>query len=319
MTFPAAYPIIPIHPSPKVRWQNGNLTATRQFKIPSEFVDDFIADLLNRGDNCGLPTSFPGWPLVMVDSIDAEPQSPCAFATPTGTGLTDPSTELEGYPSAIGTDDPGFDASAPYWIVTVNYATKQVIAGQDNVREGTWVTYEAGLSGEVVRLKSQQLFVLENGEAVKDDSGAHTLASIQDISIKWNFIDEADFALTTANLKELQNTVNDDAYGAVFFPLSGTDIYEPETLLFLGASTTLEAGTRSMFGTYCVAVQQKRTLNLQFKYRRVTVDPLTPTYGGWNHRLYDGYALQQGWKRVSLNPNIDVPQYPRSDFQTLFL
>jgi hypothetical protein len=319
MTFPASYPIIPIHPSPKVKWQNGNLTATRTFKIQSEFVDDFIGDLLSRGDNCGLPTSFPNWPLVMVDSIDAEPMSACAFVTPTGEGLTDPSTELEGYPSELSSDDPGFNINGPWWKVTVNYATKQVITGQDNVREGTWVTYEADLAGTVERLPNNKVFYMETGEAVRDDAGSHVLVCTQDINIKWNFIDESDFALTTANLKELQNTVNDDAYGAVFFPMSGTDIYEPETLLFLGASTSLEAGTRSMFGTYCVALQQKRTLSLKFKYKRVTVDESIPEYGGWNHRLYAGFAAPNGYKRVSLNPTVDVPVYRRADFQTMFL
>lgn len=318
MTFPAAYPIIPIHPSPKVRWQNGSLTATRQFKIPSEFVDDFIADLLSRGDNCGLPTAFPNWPLVMVDSIDAEPMSACAFKTPTGEGLTDPSTELEGYPSSDQSNDPGYDINAPWWKVTVNYATKQVVTGQDNVREGTWVTYEANISGEVVQLPANKVY-WPNGETLKVNAGSQFFATVGDVSIKWNFIDESDFALTTENLGLLQNTVNDDAYGAVFFPMSGTDIYPAETLLFMGASTSLEAGTRSVFGTYCVTVQQKRTLNLLFKHRRVLIDPVGPVYGGWNHRLYDGYQQSQGWYRVSLSPSSNVPVYRLSDFQTLFL
>lgn len=318
MAFPAIYPIKPIHPSPRVRWQNGNLQATRQFMVPAEFVEQFYEDLLNGGNACGLPTAFPGWPLVLVDSIDSEPISACKFASPDGEGvITDPSTELEGYPSLDGSSLPASEADYSWWKVTVTYVTRNVLTGQDGVREGTWVTYERNVSAEVARIPNTSVYVLASGEAAKFDSGSHMLVSIADIVIRWNFIDEADLAATEQNLMALQGTVNGDPFGAVFFPGSATDIFEPETLLFLGYSTSLEAGTRSLFGTYCTAIEQKRTLTMQFKYKRV--EAMDQQYGGWNHRLYDGFQLPKGFYRQSLGETTDIPVYKRGTFQALFL
>lgn len=318
MAFPASYPIKPIHPSPRVRWQNGNLQATRQFMVPAENVEQFYEDLLNGGDNCGLPTAFPGWPLVLVDSIDSEPMDACKFASPEGAGtITDPSTELEGYPSLDGSNMPASQNNYSWWKVTVTYVTRNVLTGQDNVREGTWVTYERSISGEVKRQPNTSVFWVETGEPLKFDSGAHILFPLGDIVIRWNFIDEADLAATEQNLMDLVGRVNDDAYGAVFFPGTSTDVFEPETLLFLGYTTSLEAGTRSLFGTYCTAIEQKRTLVLSFKYSRVEISP--GVYGGWNHRWYDGFQASPGWKRVSTDKSTNVPEYRPVDFQTLFV
>lgn len=318
MAFPASYPIKPIHPSPRVRWQNGNLQATRQFMVPAENVEQFYEDLLNGGNACGLPTAFPGWPLVLVDSIDSEPMDPCKFASPDGSGvITDPSTELEGYPSLDGSAMPASEANYSWWRVTVTYVTRNVLTGQDGVREGTWVTYERSVSGQVVRVPNTSIYFNATGEALKFDSGSHVLRPLGDIIIRWNFIDEADLAATEQNLMELEGKVNDDAYGAVFFPGSTTDVFEPETLLFIGYTTSLEAGTRSLFGTYCTAIEQKRTLMMQFKYQRV--DLPAGGYGGWNHRFYDGFVAQPGFARVSRSPTTDIPVYPLADFQTLFV
>jgi len=318
MAFPATYPIKPIHPSPRVRWQNGNMNVTRQFMVPAENVEQFYEDLLNGGNACGLPTSFPGWPLVLVDSIDSEPMNPCKFVTPAGEGkLSDPSTELEGYPSLDGSSLPATENEYSWWRVTVTYVTRNVLTGQDGVREGTWVTYERNVSGQIVRIPNTSLFFLATGECLKFDSGAHTLRPHGDIIVRWNFIDEADLAATEQNLMDLVGKVNDDAYGAVFFPGSATDVFEPETLQFVGYSTSLEAGTRSLFGTYCTAIEQKRTLVMQFKYNRV--DAADQQYGGWNHRWYDGFAITPGWYRTSNSPTSDIPAYPLADFQTLFV
>lgn len=318
MAFPATYPIRPIHPSPRVRWQNGNMQVTRQFMVPAENVEQFYEDLLNGGNACGLPTAFPGWPLVLVDSIDSEPIDACKFSSPDGDGkISDPSTELEGYPSLDGSAMPASENNYSWWRVIVTYVTRNVLTGQDGVREGTWVTYERSISGQAERIPNTSIYCLETGETNKFDSGAHLLFPLGDIVIRWNFIDEQDLDLTEQNLMALQGKVNDDAYGAVFFPGSTTDVFEPETLLFLGYSTSLEAGTRSLFGTYCTAIEQKRTLTLSFKYKRVDVAP--GVFGGWNHRFYDGFTATPGFKRVSLSPTTDIPVYPLADFQTLFV
>jgi len=308
------YPVKPIHPSPVVRWTNGNLSATRQFVVPSENVDDFIEYMLTTSGGCGLPTTFPGWPTVFVDNIEASPISACCFATPDGLGyLKDPATELEGYPSSGGSDA----NDTCWWKVIIGYATKEVLAGQSGVREGTWVNYERNMSGEVVSIPSRNLYWdAFPTEQIKDDARGQIFVPLADINMSWNFVDEADMCEIESSLVLMQGKVNNAAYGSFLFPGECSDPWEPETLLFLGYSTSLEVGTRRIFGSYCTAVESKRTLNVAFKMRRV-YGLGANTVVGWNHDYYDGSKSTAGWYRpIDSSGNY---KYPSATFANIFI
>jgi len=309
------YPVKPVHPSPVVRWQNGNLSATRQFLVPSEFVDDFMEYLLTStgyAGTCGLPTTFPGWGSVFVDTMEATPISPCCFATPSGLGyLEDPATELEGYGSGSLSDA----NDTCWWKVTVGYATKEIITGQSGVREATWVTYNRNVSGSVVTLPNRNLYWATSGNQIKDDSRAHFFLPMADINLQWNFIDEADLCATETNLMTMEGKINDAAYGSAIFSGACASPWEAGTLMFLGYSTSLDAGTKRIFGSYCTAVETKRTLNLSFKLRRIYA--LNGAALGWNYDYADESYGTPGWDRV-----VDISgnnRYQSTSFGNLFI
>lgn len=311
-----AYPVKPIHPSPVVRWNNGNLSATRQFLVPSENVEEFIEYLLTTSGGCGLPTTFPGWPTVFVDNIEANPISPCCFATPGGLGyLEDPATELEGYPSENASESTQDANDTCWWKVVVGYATKQVIAGQSGVREGTWVTFGRNMSGTTVTLPNRNLYWEGTVENPKEDARSHIFLPLADIDIAWNFVDEGDLCEIEDNLLSIQGTINNAAYGGNLFPTACGNPWEAGTLLFAGYSVFTEVGTRSIFGSYCTAVETKRTLNMSFKLRRVFSFAGGPF--GWNYEYYDGSKSAHGWMRV-----VDAsgnPRYNATDFSNIFV
>lgn len=321
MAFPADYPIVPVHPSPVGSWQNGSLNVTRQFKVPCGNVIEFIEDMLTTGgDICGLPSTFPGWPLVFVDTISWEPLDTCCFRTPDQLGyLTDPTTQLEGYGSDSGSVSPE-DDDVCWCKVTVKYATRVVTPGQSGVREGTWVTYSRNMSGTAFTIPSRNLYWEGIGEQLRHDTQAHKFVPMADIVLDWHFIDETDMCFTEDNLLEMQGRVNSNTYGGFLFPGVCSDIWVPETLLFLGYSTQLDIGSKSVFGTYCSAVEMKRSLKLQFKMMRVfgfeavTGDPLV---AGWNHSYYDGNCNTPGWRRVVDQFGND--KYESVNFSNIFL
>lgn len=319
MAFPASYPIKPIHPSPVGSWQNGNLSVTRQFLIPCGHVVQFIEDMLTTGgDICGLPSTLPGWPLVFVDTITWDPIDACCFRTPNQNGfLTDPTTELEGY----GTTSDSADDEETCWCkVIVKYQTRSITTGQSGVREGTWVTYNRNVSGTAFTIPSRNLYWEGIGERLRHDTQAHKFVPMADIVLDWHFIDEADMCFTEDNLLEMQGRVNSNTYGGFLFPGVCSDIWVPETLLFLGYSTQLDIGSKSVFGTYCSAVEMKRSLRLQFKMMRafgfeaITGDPLV---AGWNHSYYDGNCNVSGWRRVV--DEFGNPKYESVSFSNIFL
>ena len=309
------YPVKPVHPSPVVRWNNGNLSATRQFLVPSEFVDDFMEYLITStgfAGTCGLPTTFPGWGSVFVDTMEATPISPCCFATPSGLGyLEDPATELEGYGSGSMSDA----NDTCWWKVTVGYATKEIITGQSGVRAGTWVTYNRNMSGTVITLPSRNLYWETSGEQAKEDMRAQMFLPLADINLQWNFVDEDDLCTTEANLLTMQGTINNAAYGSNVFSGACSSPWETGTLLFLGYSTSLEVGTKRIFGSYCTAVETKRTLSMSFKLRRFYA--LNGSALGWNYDYYDGSDATAGWDRlVDASGN---PRYTSTSFANLFI
>lgn len=300
------------------------LSATRQFAVPSENVDDFIEYMLSNELGCGLPSTFPGFPGVFVDSIEATPISPCCFVSPLGLGyLTDPVLELEGYPSADTGGGAGQDANETcWWRVNIEYVTKEVIPGQDGVREGTWVTYERNMSGELITIPSRNLYWagVENAygdpEQVKDDARSSLLLPLADITLNWNFVDAADLCEIENNLVTMIGTVNNAAYGDSIFPGSCAAPWAPETLLLLGYATTTEVGTKRVFGSYCTAVESKRTLKVSFKGKLIL------GYGafgvlGWNHDYYDGSLGTPGWyMQVDQFGN---PKYKGTNFNNIFI
>jgi hypothetical protein len=319
VAFPADYPIRPIHPSPIVTWTNGDLSAVRQFLVPAANVEEFIEDMLSTGaSSCGLPSTFPGWPLVFIESINAEPVSPCCFRSPEGNYvLTDPTTELEGYTPGSGSEE--LDEVCWHKVV-IRYSTREILSGQSGVREGTWVTYERNMSGEMHTFPNRNLYWEGLSQQLRYDTQAHKFIPLGDIVLNWNFVSEDDMCFTETNLIEMQGTVNSASYGGFIFPGVCSNIWEPETLLFLGYSTSLSIGSRSVFGTYCTAVEKHRSLKLQFKAKRVYgFDALSggAQVVGWNHKYYDGNQSTPGWYRVvddSGNPEYDVV-----DFANIFL
>lgn len=320
MAFPASYPIKPLHPSPVGSWQNGSLNVTRQFKVPCQHVVQFIEDMLTTGGEiCGLPSTFPGWPNVFVDTISWEPLDTCCFRTPDGLGyITDPTTELEGYGDELSNST---DIEETCWCkVIVRYGTRLVTPGQSGVREGTWVTYSRNVSGTSFTLPTKNLYWEGTDQQLRHDAQVHKFVPMADIVIDWHFVDEAEMCFTETNLMEMQGRVNSNAYGGFIFPGSCTDMWEPETLLFLGYSTQLDIGSKSIFGTYCTAVEMKRSLRLQFKMKRVygfeavTADPLV---AGWNHAYYDGNCSTPGWMRVV--DGLGNPEYEVVSFANIFL
>lgn len=321
MAFPATYPIRPIHPSPIVTWRNGMLNAVRQFQVPTEYVDEFIEDMLSTGGSaCGLPGTFPGWPLVFIDEIRTEPISPCCMVSPGGEGvLTNPLTELEGYPlSGSVSDDPN-NGEWCWSKVVVTYNTREVLAGQSGVREGTWVTYDRNMSGEMTTLPGRNLYWEGSSLPIKHDTDVAKFVPLGDINLNWAFVEEDDMCETETNLLTMQGRVNDAAWGGFLFPGVCSDMWPAETLLFLGYSTSLEIGSRAIFGTYCSAVEKKRTLKLAFKLRRIfAFDAVTGgSVVGWNHRFYDGGQLASGWRRI-VDENGD-PQYESTSFANMFI
>lgn len=319
MAFPAAYPIKPIHPSPVGAWTNGNLGVTRQFLVPCTNLESFIQDMLNAGGSvCGLPSTFPGWPLVFVESINWEPMAACCMSTPGMSGvLTNPTTQLEGYPS----QQVGSDEGEECWCkVTIRYATREVLAGQSGVREGTWVTYERQMSGEMITLPNRNLYWEGTTEQLRHDAHPHKFIPLGDIVVNWNFISEEDMCFTETNLQTMQGTVNSAAYGGFLFPGVCANIWLPETLMFLGYSTSLSIGSKSIFGTYCTAVEKHRSLKLQFKSKRVygfDAESGEAAVIGWNHRYYDGNIATPGWYRVV--DNLGKPNYDLVNFSNIFL
>ena len=311
------YPVKPIHPSPVVKWNNGNLSATRQFVVPSENVDDFIEYLLDSGTGCGLPTTFPGWPRVFVDTIEANPISPCCFVTPGGLGyLENPATDLEGYPSVETGSNVGLDANETcWWKVVVGYTTREVIAGQSGVREGTWLSFNRNMSGELISIPTRNMKWASNNEPILADSHPTIFVPLADINVDWHFIDAADLCATEINLLTMQGTVNNAAYGSNFFPSACSNPWEAGTLLFLGYSVTTEIGTKSIFGSYCTAVETKKSLSMSFKMRRI--------YGfngaayGWNYDYYDTNKGTPGWDRVV--DQFGNPKYKSTNFGNIFI
>jgi len=293
MTFPADYPIKPIHPSPVLTWSGGLLSAVRQLAIPCENVNEFVYDLLNgSGSTCGLPTSFPGFPFCFVDTINVQPLCAACLTSPEGAGvITDPTTELEGYPSgAAGSQD----LTGCECVVTITYATRQVLSGQSGVREGTWITFERDVAGEYAKLPNRSMFWQEPGGLIGDpllhDGEDGIRIPLADLTVTWHFVEEADMCFTEGNLLTMQGRVNANAYGAIFFPGSCTNIYPPETLLFQGYSSTVELSGKSIFGTYCTALERKRSLQLHFAYKEIhsfcTING-GPIVAGWNHAYDD--------------------------------
>jgi hypothetical protein len=250
---------------------------------------------------------------VFVDNIEAMPISACCFATPDGLGyLKDPATELEGYPSSGGSDA----NDTCWWKVTVGYATKEVIAGQSGVREGTWLTFSRNMSGTNVSLPNRNLYWEGTGEQPKEDARSHVFLPLGDIDVAWNFVDEDDLCSTEANLLTMQGTINSAAYGSSLFPVDCTNPWEAGTLLFAGYSVFTEIGTRSIFGSYCTAVETKRTLNMSFKLKRFFYFGSTAAYG-WNYEYYDGSKSTPGPMRVvDINGN---PRYKSTNFANLFI
>lgn len=322
MAFPADYPIRPVHPSPVGSWSNGNLSVTRQFIVPCERLEDFIESMLTTASStCGLPSTFPGWPTVFISDINWEPISACCFKSPEENYfLTDPTTELEGYRTSESASDYSVDDEVCWCKVVVKYATRVVTPGQSGVREGTWVTYSRNMSGTAFTLPSRNLYWEGIGERLRHDTQAHKFVPMADIVLDWHFIDEADMCFTEGNLLDMQGRVNSNTYGGFLFPGVCADIWLPETLLFLGYSTQLDIGSRSVFGTYCSAVEMKRSLKLQFKMLRVfgfeavTGDPLV---AGWNHSYYDGNCFTPGWRRVV--DEFGNNKYESVSFSNIFL
>lgn len=338
MTFPATYPIKPVHPSPVLNWDRGTFSATRQFLIPCENVAEFVYDMLTaNAGTCGLPASFPDFPYTFVDTINVEPICAACMTSPEEGGvITNPLTELEGYPSgAAGSQElEGCECK-----VVINYVTRQIFEGQSGVREGTWITYEREAAMEVLTLPSRSMFWLEAdgevGDALLPDHQDFLLVPQGDITIAWHFVEEEDLCFTEANLNTMQGKVNANPYGGVLFPGVCADIFPPETLLFMGYTTSLDLSGKAVFGTYCTTIQRKRMLKLHFKYRRIYSFCTTNSEGivaGWNHAYDDrgrgrtgsnstSYSASDapciGWKRV-----VDEDGNPRYDaisFANIFL
>lgn len=315
------YPVKPIHPSPVVNWNNGILTATRQFVVPSENVDDFILYLLDADDGvCGLPTTFPGWDRVFVDSIEATPISPCCFVTPDGLGyLQDPATELEGYPSPGASQSDSDANNTCWWKVVVGYQTKEFIAGQDGVREGTWLTYDRNISGFMASIPSRNLYWASTGLQVRDDTRVNTFIPTGDINISWHFVTEADMCEIEPNLYAVQGCVNSTVWGDVVFPGGCFNPWPQETLLYTGYSTSAEIGTKRVFGSYCTTIETKRTLSLSFKWRQqygLDESGRVAIYG-WNHEYNDTNVGAVGWDRVVSASG--KPLYDLANFSNLFI
>jgi len=284
---PLAYPVKPIHPSPVVSWNNGNLTATRQFVVPSEYVDDFIEYLLNSSTVCSLPTTFPGWSSVFVDSIQAEPISPCCFVSPDGLGyLEDPAEDLEGYPSVGASGSGGLnDANDTcWWKVVVGYQTKEITPGQSGVREGTWLSYDRSMSGSMESIPSAKLFWESNGALVREDSRAAIFVPVGDINVIWNFVTWEDMCEIEPQLLYAQGKVNDSAWGAITLLDGCASPWPAECVLFFGYNTSYAIETKKSFGSYCVSIDAKRNLSLNFKLRMLRQG--SSVYG-WNYKYND--------------------------------
>lgn len=305
MAFPASYPIKPVHPSPTLTWTNGVMTAVRQFSMPCESVGEFVYDMLSGNSvSLGIPATFPGFPSVFVETINVEPICGSCLTSPEGAGvITDPTTELEGYPSgASGSQSQ--DLEGCECLVIINYNTRVFDSGQEGVREGTYLTYERDASAEYMTLPNRKLY-WSTGRRLSADHRQTVMIAVGDITVTWHFVDEADLCFTEDNLRAMQNHVNGNSYGGVFFPGVCADIFPPETLLFMGYSTSLDLSARSAFGSYGTTVDTKRTLKCHFKYKQlVNLCGLNLGVYGWNHG-YDDTLGQGGYYDDPDDPDCD--------------
>jgi hypothetical protein len=251
--------------SPREKWTRGGMTAVRTLLVPWSQRFDFVRYMLYQGPRFrGQP--YPGAPFSIVKDIDFEP-----FNAPEQRNIVDPAVDL---------------AAAKDWaIAVVSYdldpATTQEEEDDEDVEEGTYVSYVADDTVEALHVPGRYMKWQDNNQILPADSTAPIHVPLTSHQVTWHNVTTLPHVL----ISELKGKINSVDYRV---PGSRQTIAK-ETLLFAGAKrriqTTTEPGQRAKWEvTYEFLERRIKSLGAEG----------APEICGWNHLYREERTA--GWK-----------------------
>lgn len=320
------FDVVAVHDGTQLpRYQSGLMSATRRFKVPARYAEEFAFRMLGRYYQAGvyespeLPVEYP-WDdnpgdfrepstiRMVAQGFSIDPVSAACFTSIHYIGETentenfirDPSklAEMERYYAIEEIEDrmPS-DYACCETIVTIQYASPK------------WTCKASDLTGVLantairVRRKSgYEMFTLPNRSLVwhalpdsvdstlKGDANAAIIIPKSDITIEWYNIPVTMMCALASHLDSFRGTVNQSAFGDSIDCES--DIVETGSDPV--SCSTMEAETLLFIDWEEIDEERTNTfrfmdttaIRIHIKQRRI-VDPVDDAVKGWNHFFFD--------------------------------
>lgn len=298
---------VEVDDSPRIAAKReGELTATRVFKVAWSDVNTFAAEMLYGGSN-GLPQKFPTFDNLYVDGIDIKP----FISSPSGGSFTD--TE-----SSNSLHD---DAE-----VTVTYSpiinSAELDPGNNEspgpqpddipLPNGTWIDYRMDFSGEFQTIPSRSLIWNSDSELVAPDAHPAIVIPITDHVVTWYMVDWPPWEA----ISQMRGRVNDSELRMAATHQRAA----AESLLFMGASAARQYRQNGSNGWQLTYNFKERSIKGVENISGGGSIRIKPNQAvsviGWNYAFRDGKT--PAWD-VPVNANDGAKTYGTGDFKKLFV
>ena len=243
------YIVEELEDSPKEVWNRQSGAAhVRRFKVPWDKRKDFKEYITGAG--------YPGETGLLVDQVSCSSLNKRPASRDTGTNM-DPASFLNSFESAI---------------VEVTYkAPGRGDSREEEQPDGTRISISRESTGEFLSIPGRGLYWKTSDKRLPPDAHPVMVTSITRWRFRWAGVIRPPWSVIEA----VKGTVNEEAYR---LPFPGIPVSPPETLLFEGATSEIDAQFGSVASTQMTLVytfQQKQSYGLGG----------SEAYG-WNH-AYD--------------------------------
>ena len=336
-----------------VSYQGGQASATRKFKLPCRYADDFALRMLGKFYNGAeyvlpvLPARYPfdvngddryGYPHYDLRAVGYSMEPLCVPCFNVNyiegesedeiTDITDPTSliQMERYYSR---DEQILPDEECMCVVTIEYAESEYDCTADqnaNILDDTAISIERNPSYEMFTLPNRNLvwkdITDEPDRFLKADSYAYMIIPKADVVIHWHNIPVVNLCAIEDHLSQFRGRVNSAAFDEVLSCLESGETgssdcgqYVAETLLFVDFAEDRSKRTHA-FGP-----NDTTTIKIFLKHRWIE-DESNDAIVGWNHLWFDrGPAAAGGkiWERVAVSNGNNVLEdlFPTIDFSNL--
>jgi len=283
-----AVPFEEMSDSPRIRFRDGQFTATRTFKVDWADKLNFLVDLYGGYRTIGgsfaftPPTIFPGVPQAVVTEVEVEPYPP---DRPDGSAVTTLASATNAYTAAL---------------VTATYEIPFDVGNKSRsdlpkVPNGTFLTYTSNLGAEQVSTPGRVWHWNTAGSPRLDgDMFPGRIIPTEDFTLTWHRVSRPPWTV----ISDLRGRLNDTTF------LS----HGPGTVLFMGARTRRD---------FQVLDNGLWRLEYHFKVREVESTATASVLFGWNRHYREQSVGGEHW--LEIVDDDGNPPYPMGDLNQLFL